>query len=114
MPGANEAAWLVKHEAQHKDDWEKLLRQPWGRRLLFELLDRPMYAGANGSTFDRDLAQQSYQNGRRDLGLTLQITAQTANAELYAQMIAEAMNVRRDLLNARRTDATAAAKSKEK
>lgn len=113
MPGTNELSWLVKHEAEHKDDWQKLLRQPWGRRLLFALIDRKDYCGANASTFDRDHAQQSYDNGKRDIGLTMTVKAQTTSPELFAQMISEAMNARRELLNARTTDAAEAAKTKE-
>lgn len=108
MPGERETAWLRKHVAQHAEDWDKLLQQPWGRRLLFALVDDPQYCATNGSTFDRDQAQQSYDNGKRDVGLTLTVVAQAADSELYARMISEAMNERRLLLNARAEDARAA------
>lgn len=114
MPGERETAWLRKHVAQHAEDWDKLLQQPWGRRLLFALIDEPQYCFSNASTAvdGNDIllseTQQVYSNGKRDVGLSLIGAAQRSDSDLYARMISEAMNERRLLLNARAEDARAA------
>lgn len=101
----HEEEWRRRHAAEIADAWENLLRQPWGRMLLFEVLDSVEFCGVDASTFRESSAEQSYRNGMRDAGLRLRTVAQLTNPELYIRMVAEAMNERRLLLAAKKSDA---------
>jgi len=100
--------WKARHVGEISKAWDELLRQPWGRQLLFEILDSTDFCGVDASTYYPDSAQQSYRNGIRDAGLKLRLAAQEANPEMYLRMVSESMNTRRMLLIAQRADADAA------
>lgn len=99
--------WKARHAGEISKAWDELLRQPWGRQLLFEILDSTEFCGVDASTYYADPSQQSYRNGIRDSGLKLRLAAQEANPDMYLRMVSEAMNVRRMLLIAQRSDADA-------
>lgn len=99
--------WKRRHNAEIAEAWDLLLRQPWGRQLLFEIIDSTNFCGAEASTFDENLAQQSYRNGIRDAGLRLRVAAQVTNPEMYLRMVTESMNESRLLLAAQKSDAAA-------
>lgn len=92
-------------------DW--LMTHPEGRRLLFAFIDRPDFCRTNGSTFDTDPLQQSYENGMRDVGLRLQVLGQKSHPEMFARMVAETMNNRRLLLIAQQRDEELAKQEEE-
>ncbi len=72
---------------ERAEDVKKLMSEPWGRRLMWNLLaDARTYH----RTFNPDSLLMAYAEGRRSFGLDLLAYIQMTAPERYVEMLTEA------------------------
>lgn len=79
---------------QEDDDIRSLLALPHGRRVIFRLIEET--ARVFSGSISTDPYATAFNEGRRDVGITLMRRVQQAAPESYIQALADALAERRE------------------